>query len=512
MFDAGGEGTFWSGHLVVVDPTSPATPVAIEAAGHWQLLTEIREGTLDAAAGSVRDLHTRFIVYLKDRRVYRLDLKRGTWPPTPTIVSSLMTTQICSIGSARVIRDHEASERSMLVFWAAGPDQACGTENAGQLAVRLDMTESDPPFVVDSAVIGALRSTGGAISGFVVRSGRQIRRVDAEFANPVDLFMLSGGSFFSAFAVTKDNDFPGSPKGRLLHVDGSQLRAYDLDSGGGPVSLLALRPYEVLSSVPPISDADGVYLFLWVGGSHPHRLIRISNTNAVQELAVDNGGLIGNVQATPTRIVYLSGPNFGPATSTEARSVSKAGGTPVTIIPLSSCRYLYFTRIFVAGENVWYYCGAIGNDWDYSLAKPAADYSLNPRVGVVRSDGTEPHEFPNSWLAGVTHVEPMPLTPEASTVHAITVGHYERATATQSRSTTLRSYDGATRTELFTYGSLPGNLLPDYLDPFESFTWTRPALVPAGDWATGGVIGSKRDIYFLQTDSAGLTRVTDFVH
>jgi hypothetical protein len=57
---------------------------------------------------------------------------------------------------------------------------------------------------------------------------------------------------------------------------------------------------------------------------------------------------------------------------------------------------------------------------------------------------------------------------------------------------------------------MPANLLPDYGDPFRSIQWARPSLIAAGDWYNGSM-GPKRDLYFVQSDAAGLTRLTGFI-
>ena len=52
------------GHLVVLDPASPTTPVALEASRTWQALAEVMEGAIDMGANSVSTPSTRLLVYL----------------------------------------------------------------------------------------------------------------------------------------------------------------------------------------------------------------------------------------------------------------------------------------------------------------------------------------------------------------------------------------------------------------------------------------------------------------
>ena len=180
----------FSQHLVIVDSVSPTTPILLEVAGQWQPLAQIDEGVVHPVTGSISNPGVRFVTYLKERRFYRLDLRRATWPPSAMPVSALQTTDLCRL-EAHAIQDRKSAGRSVFVLEGVGPDRQCNTADDRLMAVRLDMTEADPPLSIEAQFLAALRAADGAINGFVVRSGSQVQRVDQDFANPIDLFTLS---------------------------------------------------------------------------------------------------------------------------------------------------------------------------------------------------------------------------------------------------------------------------------------------------------------------------------
>jgi hypothetical protein len=468
------------GHLVVVDPASPTTPVALEAATHWHALAEFKEGVIDTSANSVSNPTTRFLVYLKSNRVHRLDLRRGTWPPAPAPVSSLMVSAAAGCGGA-AIHDVRNAERSWIVLTGCAT-----TPIRHQWAVRSDMSAADPPIPVASEVVGAMRASDGAITGFVVRDGTRIYKVDAGFGDAIDLFTVAAGT--STRFPLQNLDVPSSMlRGHLLFVEANQLRAYDLTTGSGPVTLFSPGPGELCCSVVA-SDAANVYVT--VGGDNRSRLLKVSAALAVQVLATESASRILAASATPTRLVY----SIVDATGVVYRSVPKSGGTPLSIAPAEPCPDL--SSVHVAGENIWYDCSALGY-WDYGgFLDPPRGLPLRPFVGVVRSDGVPVQIFEHAWIAGTASANPAPLVPNASTIHAVTVAHPEA----------LRAYEGATGTQLVEYAvALPPNL---GLEGQNNSAWRLPSLFTAL-YAEGGFL-HQRELFYFQTDAAGVTRVTSF--
>jgi hypothetical protein len=488
-----------SQHLVIVDSASPTTPLALEAAGQWWPVAQIDEGVTDVAMGSISNLGVRFVTYLKGGRLYGLDLRRATWPPAPRLVSALQTTDLCRL-VASAIQDRKSAERSVLIFEVGvGPDLRCNS--SAILAVRLDMTETDPPLSADAQFLAALRTGDGAVTGFVVRRGNQIQKVDQNFANPIDLFSLSSPT--NRLHVIDNGERPNAPHTQLLFVDGRDVRAFNLSSGSGPVTLFTLAPGEFLDRAAA-SDSNNVYLI--VNGDRSGRLIRASDSLTAQLIASEPTSRIYEVLPTSTRLVYL----VVGAQGVEYRSVPKAGGAAMTVAPGQPCPDL--SSFFTVGETVWYDCAPLGF-WDGpGWLNPPQGLPINPIFGLVRSDGAQMEELNNLERIGTSSLDPLPLRPDASTVYSVIVASIN-ASGARFANATLRAFEGASRRELLTYGVLPSSAFRLQTARGRSAQWGQPGLLAlGGDVALpSGGVSFQTDIFFYQSNAPGLTRVTAFV-
>lgn len=479
---ATGASQFSSGHLVVVDPASPTTPVALEAAGWWAFLARFEEGVIDSSAGSVSKLGPRFLAYLKDGRVYRLDLRRGNWPPAPVQTSSLMTTQTCS-PYPKAISDQRSPERSLMLFLTAGPDQVCKTSDDSQVAVRLDMSSADSPVAISGEVIDALRSADGAITGFLVRVGNRIQRVDAGFANPIELFTVSG----AGFELAHDLSLAPLLNGHLVFRDGAELRAYNSATASVPVTLMTLDAADYYVSAHA-ADADAVYFAVSKRNSDAGRVIRVTANLTTDVLATESISII-EVFVSPTRVIYGAGyPGYpwdgGPY---DYRSVPKSGGTPITLVADNPSNEV--VRAVLAGENLW-------------VAEVTRGFASTINwVNVVRSDGQDFQQLPLARIVGFTVTNPTSLLPGKSMVRSITIAHDVSASTAALRSAMLRNYEGATRAQLFEFGSVPAEVGSVFVNGIPQ--WEMPSLLSVQ-------AGFPLDVFFYQSNASGLTRVTNF--
>ncbi len=147
----------------------------------------------------------------------------------------------------------------------------------------------------------------------------------------------------------------------------------------------------------------------------------------------------------------------------------------------------------LAGENLW--VGALTHQ-----SAPMRNW-----VNVVRSDGMDFQQLPHASIVSVTHANPMPLLPDRSTVHSITIAHDPSASTSPVPSALLRNYDGVTRAQLFEYGSLPpASLLSIF--PAGSPQTGLPTLLTVQAASSGGV-AAPLDVYYYQSNASGLTRV-----
>ena len=289
---------------------------------------------------------------------------------------------------------------------------------------------------------------------------------------------------------------PNAPHSQLLFVDGRDVRAFNLSSGNGPVTLFTLATGEFPDRAVT-SDSSSVYLT--VNGEQSGRLIRASDSLTAAVIASESTSRIYQVLATPTRLVY----SVVGAQSVEYRSVPKAGGTAITVAPGQPCPDL--SSFFTVGETIWYDCSPLGF-WDYGgWLNPPQGLPANPILGRVRSDGTQLEELNNLQPTATLSVNPMPLRPDAAPIYSVMVASISRSGLAGA---TLRAFEGASRSELFTYGVLPPSGFTTYHATSRPTPWGQPGLL-----SFGGVSATafETDIFFYQSDAPGLTRVTAFV-
>ena len=103
-----------------------------------------------------------------------------------------------------------------------GLDGACNTSDDVVHMVRTGMSSTDAPVTVPAMPIATVRSAGGGITGFVIKSGATLAMVDNNFANPVTL-----GTFASSVGVAialPVGTTQGYPTAQLFLVDGNVVR------------------------------------------------------------------------------------------------------------------------------------------------------------------------------------------------------------------------------------------------------------------------------------------------
>ena len=98
------------------------------------------------------------LVYLKGNRVYRLDLRRGTWPPAS---ARFIADGEGNCGAA-MIHDVRNAERSWI-------DLTVRDDRQSPMGRAFRHVGGSPPSGVASEVVGAMRASDGAIIGFVDR-------------------------------------------------------------------------------------------------------------------------------------------------------------------------------------------------------------------------------------------------------------------------------------------------------------------------------------------------------
>jgi len=115
--------------------------------------------------------------------------------------------------------DLQAPTNSAYFYRLPGPDGSCNTGDDVVHMVRTGMSANDAPVTVPAMPVATVRSATGGITGFVIKQGTQLVRVDNDFANPVVL-----GTFSTPIGVALAlpvGTTQGYPTGQLFIVDGN---------------------------------------------------------------------------------------------------------------------------------------------------------------------------------------------------------------------------------------------------------------------------------------------------
>jgi len=285
-----------SQNLLLVRRTSPGDAELLEPAGRWGGDTvnfihqgSVPEAEIDPANGLQRGTRVRFSVYARENRFWKFD-HHGT---TSELWSSLSTTNVCSISYQlrRIVPDYAQPERSWMFFTTPGPSGACIAfpDDTRMLGLRLSMTGDDAPLSVPLPLAPVYDAQGG-LSGLIVQDGPRIQAVDAQFANPQNLFsvpnaplVLNGVTNYTTY--TRGFLFGRSAPGRWLYLAVHEnlpeyLMGYDLAARRGPVPLIRLTSTSGIGTPTTLfqdwTDTDGSDVYLAVNsGLSTSTIVRI---------------------------------------------------------------------------------------------------------------------------------------------------------------------------------------------------------------------------------------------
>jgi hypothetical protein len=129
------------------------------------------------------------------------------------------------------------------------------------------------------------------------------------------------------------------------------------------------------------------------------------------------------------------------------------------------------------------------------------------RVVLVNSDGSNLQSIADASLLGGVAANAVPVAEALDKTYAIFVASPVTQPASQAGAT-VRAIALDSRSTLVTYGTLPatpaGLLFPSVAGPFQ---YTQPGLLAFIGTSGSGAI----DLYYFDSDAAGLVRVTNFV-
>lgn len=468
--------------LTAVDPLNTATLITVEPAGTWADVNGGRwvEGRL--SAGGWTELRTRFRAYVKGDRFYKLDQVSNAGAPVGQPWTTLTVAQVCrnfqylNAGSTWTQSNLDAS-LGYLIVRTPGPDATCGTDDDVARALRLNMNGTDTALTVDEPLT-PITDASNSVVAFLTRSGTQVRRVDANFANGSNAFTLQTAASPQVLGV-----FGSAAPGTMLFLDGNQVFAYRLNGSAAPAPLLTLAVGETLK----LLGRDYNEMFLAVTGTGTTRILRIGETLDTAQIGTTTETLVSAAFST-TRIVLKA--------ANALFTVPKSGGT-VTLL--------------LAADAGW----TLGVPWVSSekvfIQTLKTSIPLGFGVHVINADGSSAQRTDNAQLFTAFARDPQPTLWSAdlwSAIYGTVVIAENISTVPYLAGATLRAYDGATHAPLAIYGTLPS--APSNFGAFLTDNNRQrgyPTLMQG--YETSGYGLSQLDIFLFNSGSPGLTRLTN---
>jgi hypothetical protein len=485
--------------LVAVPPLGQGGTTTLEPAGSFDLSVFYRpglEGTINGA--SVTNLHERLISYLKSDGLHAVDLQVASGVPTPHIVSTLKPGDVCSAGSGGAPsiagevsgNDYADATKSWAFFRVPGTDGTCGTADDQFRAVRLNMSPTDTAVVIGEPLVQVI-GAGGAFSGLIVRNGNAIQQLDANLANPTQLFTVASGDL-STNGITFGSIEPGI----WTYVSGTGVYGFKVSvnaAAGTPTLLATLASGETLGD----TASDGADGYFAIRGASTTRIIKANETALATTPVATVNGDINTLRVSPTRLVLevIAGSTY------TVVSLPKAGGAPLTLVADPTPYTL--GQVVLSGENVYY-------TETQTTVNSDSTIQFTARTGIVQTDNTNPTMLANVGIAGTT------LAATASLAAASSNNPYAVFLATGLTSqgyyagSTLEAMEGSTRSVLKIYGQVqasPQGLVSSFGIPLQYGLTGLFGFVSVASSGSAGTI----DLYWFDSGAANsLSKQTNF--
>ncbi len=480
--------------LLAVSPSAAAAgAITLEPAGQVSGVSpQAYSGTV--SNGTVSNLRLRFTSYIKGGRFYKFDHEAQGGTPQGQLWTSLSSSAVCGefgYPSGDLLAggvDFQSPVNSWAFYDGPGADGQCNTGDDVSFALRLSMGGGTAPATLNGRPVVSIGNANGALTGFLMRSGTQIQQLDSDLMAVGNLFAVS--SDFENIGLSLSGGAPGV----WLFRDGNTLYGVNLAT---PTTRVALTTLAAGEEVLPQQAEDEANLYVGItrntAGAESSRVLRVSPALAVTPVVSQPLALFG-LRVTPTRLVLFRGDN-------SIVSVLKADGSGLVVLrgvpPLGEFSYVAAT----AGENVVIQHTVI----DLNTA------SRSNSVLILGSDGGNPQLLDNTAIAGTTQARPTPLGQvfkdyAVFLASPVIEGNWAGAN--------LRAMEIATRTDLVTYGALPatpGSNLA-VTGSFDPLQYGQPGLFSVfGPNVPGQATPPDNDLYFFNSDSAGLVRVTHLI-
>lgn len=411
------------------------------------------------------NVHRSGLLFVKNGQLFRRDLFGAADLRPEVRVSTITLADACDVQFGGGLfsgfgADFADSNRSWKIFEKRGLDAQCGTPDDLFYAVRTNMGPADAPLEIRPPIV-SMHSAQGALTGWILRNGRQMQRVDANFANPVTLFSLPADDLYF--------DETASLRNSWVFTSGGNVYAVDL-AAAAPAALTlvtTLLPEEKLEMTNHANKEDViVVLNRWEMSVKTSRMLRyVSGTKAVN--TIGQASYVTTLSVTPTHVVAHS--LYG-----NMESLPLAGGAAQTLYtPTAPDAMSYVTQR--GGERAW--------------------QDMRGSVISVNSDGSGLQTMQGAQIAGCIYQGAARIDSTWRECDAVML----------VEGNVVRSYDAATGALRVTYGPVAppsANVTGTFY--FDYFT----------EWGQSGVLthylvdnATKKETvvnYFIKTDQAGV--------
>lgn len=183
--------TISNGSLLLIDPQAPRSGASVVANGPFpgDAMTSLPVSGGTVANGNITDVHGNTLAFVNGGRLYKVSLlKSGT----------RRATQMTSVSDACQVdgtySDFARVTNSGVTVVTAGTDTQCGTADDVQKFTKISSNSTIAPTAMNGYQIEAplYRTSDGVLLGYVIRKGRDVRRVNSNFTLPgTHLFAMS---------------------------------------------------------------------------------------------------------------------------------------------------------------------------------------------------------------------------------------------------------------------------------------------------------------------------------
>lgn len=332
-----------SAALGAVDPANatPAGLITVEPnAAVIAGVNPVYAGSYDAAVLRITGVHHHAVIYFKDvggaQQIFKAGALTGA-TPVPVRVSSASfvssgATALCPPGSMTVYSDYANPDNSRIVYTQAGADTTCSTTDDAVSMAALSASSTTAPGSgpAGASVIRELRDGSGAITGWIMKVGTNLRRYQADMATFQPL----------AASVTSVSYLASGAAGRefLALNTGSGLQVSVFDGTN-----VLKSPGNLVAPLTANFDckADGTYLFCadtTPGSGRTIRRLPLDGSATWTAIYTGFSETMTGIVLSQNRVLFKDTQNSG-ANLLDLSGVPKVPSDPASVFPDLVCRF-----------------------------------------------------------------------------------------------------------------------------------------------------------------------------